>query len=63
ESVRSDTDEDTMLAEAEAIIAEAIGEAEPPPHVPAIHRPNMMRRPTGGRQTTLPRRRQADLFS
>jgi hypothetical protein len=57
-----------MLAEAEAIIAEATGEAEPPPHVPAIHRANMVRRPTGALQTTLPRRqpprrRQADLFS
>ena len=35
-----------MLAEAEAIIAEATGEAEPPP-VPAIHRANLARRPTG----------------
>jgi ATP-dependent Lhr-like helicase len=69
ESVRSDTDEDTMLAEAEAIIAEATGEAEPPPgnhHVPAIHRPNQARRPTGAQKTYLPRRspvRQSDLFS
>jgi len=30
ESVRSDTDEDALLAEAEAIIAEGIGDAEPP---------------------------------
>jgi ATP-dependent helicase Lhr and Lhr-like helicase len=64
ESVRSDTDEDAMLAEAEAIIAEATGEAAPP----AIHRANIARRPTGARQTTLPRgktprTRQADLFS
>jgi ATP-dependent Lhr-like helicase len=68
ESVRSDTDEDSMLAEAEAIIAEATGQAEPPPQVPAIHRANIARRPTGARQTTLPRGRlprprQADLFS
>jgi ATP-dependent Lhr-like helicase len=68
ESVRSDADEDTMLAEAEAIIAEAAGQAEPPPHVPAIHRTNVVRRSTGALQTTLPRskpprRRQADLFS
>jgi ATP-dependent Lhr-like helicase len=67
ESVRSDTDEDTMLAEAEAIIAEATGQADPPP-IPAIHRANIARRPTGARQTTLPRRqpprpRQTDLFS
>ena len=67
ESVRSDTSEDTMLAEAEAIIAEATGQAEPPP-IPAIHRANIARRPTGARQTTLPRDkpsrpRQTDLFS
>ncbi len=37
ESVRTDSDEDALLAEAEAIIAEATGAAEPPP-VPAIHR-------------------------
>ena len=30
ESVRSDANEDALLAEAEAIIAEAVGEAEPP---------------------------------
>jgi ATP-dependent Lhr-like helicase len=64
ESVRSDTDEDTMLAEAEAIIAEATGQAEPPPQVPAIHRANTVRRPDGVRRTMQPaRRRQADLFS
>jgi ATP-dependent Lhr-like helicase len=65
ESVRSDTDEDTMLAEAEAIIAEATGQAEPPP-VKAIHRANIARRSsTGVRRTTPPRARtrQADLFS
>ena len=69
ESVRSDTNEDTLLAEAEAIIAEATGGAEPPPErVPAVHRANLARRPTGARQTLLPRRkpartRQADLLS
>jgi ATP-dependent Lhr-like helicase len=65
ESVRTDTDEDTLLAEAEAIIAEATGVAEPPPVVPAIHRANLARRPTGARTTTMPRRtprKQADLF-
>jgi ATP-dependent helicase Lhr and Lhr-like helicase len=30
ESVRSDADEERLLAEAEAIIAEATGEQEPP---------------------------------
>jgi ATP-dependent helicase Lhr and Lhr-like helicase len=51
ESVRSDADEEKLLAEAEAIIAEATGEAEPPPGrspgqppVKAIHRPNVLRR-------------------
>jgi ATP-dependent Lhr-like helicase len=43
ESVRSDADEEKLLAEAEAIIAEATGEAEPPP-VKAIHRGNAARR-------------------
>ncbi|MEO9191344.1 MAG: DNA ligase-associated DEXH box helicase, partial [Acetobacteraceae bacterium] len=46
ESVRSDADEDALLAEAEAIVAEALGEAEPPPptrQVPAIHRRNVAR--------------------
>jgi ATP-dependent helicase Lhr and Lhr-like helicase len=65
ESVRTGADEEAMLAEAEAIIAEATGGAEPPP-VPAIHRANQARRPTGGRKTYLPRRppaRQSDLFS
>jgi ATP-dependent Lhr-like helicase len=77
ESVRTDTDEEAMLAEAEAIIAEATGggattgPVEPHPRetgTPAIHRANAARRPTGARQTTLPRgksprTRQADLFS
>ncbi len=65
ESVRTDTDEDALLAEAEAIIAEATGAAEPPPE-PAVYRANMARRPTGARTTALPRRppaRQTDLFS
>jgi ATP-dependent Lhr-like helicase len=64
ESVRTDTDEDALLAEAEAIIAEAIGEAEPP-RVPAVHRANMVRRSTGAQKTLLPRKRaaQTDLFS
>ena len=51
ENVRSDADEEKLLAEAEAIIAEATGEAEPPPGrspgqapVRAIHRPNVIRR-------------------
>ena len=67
ESVRTDTDEEALLAEAEAIIAEATGQAEPP-RAPAIHRANIARRSTGARQTTLPRPRparppQADFFS
>ena len=42
ESVRTDADEDALLAEAEAIIAEATGQAEPPPlAVHAIHRANV----------------------
>jgi ATP-dependent helicase Lhr and Lhr-like helicase len=43
ESVRSDADEERLLAEAEAIIAEGTGEREPPP-VKAIHRGNAARR-------------------
>jgi ATP-dependent Lhr-like helicase len=64
ESVRTDTDEDALLAEAEAIIAEATGQAEPP-RVPAVHRANMARRSTGAQKTILPRKRaaQSDLFS
>ena len=42
ENVRSDAAEEKLLAEAEAIIAEATGEREPPP-VKAIHRRNAMR--------------------
>jgi ATP-dependent Lhr-like helicase len=79
ESVRTDTDEEALLAEAEAIIAEATGAAAPEPgaaatgaagprDVPAIHRANAARRPTGAKQTRLPRAKpprtgQADLFS
>jgi ATP-dependent Lhr-like helicase len=55
ESVRTDTDEEALLAEAEAIIAEATGEADPPPVLaaaaasadarrPAIHHANAARR-------------------
>jgi len=51
ESVRSDADEEKLLAEAEAIIAEATGEKEPPHRgvrdrsaVKTIHRPNTTRR-------------------
>lgn len=62
ESVRTDSDEDALLAEAEAIIAEAIGDAEPP-KVPAVHRANFARRTTGAQKTLVPRARQADLFS
>jgi ATP-dependent helicase Lhr and Lhr-like helicase len=68
ESVRTDSNEEALLAEAEAIIAEATGETEPPrgDGVPAIHRANQTRRPTGAQKTHLPRRapaRQSDLFS
>jgi hypothetical protein len=49
--VRSDANEEKLLAEAEAIIAEATGDKEPP--VKVIHRPNTMRR----------RPMQASLFS
>ena len=76
ESVRTDADEEALLAEAEAIIseatggadAEATGKTQPPKGdaVPAIHRANQTRRPTGAQKTHLPRRvpaRQSDLFS
>jgi ATP-dependent Lhr-like helicase len=71
ESVRTGADEETLLAEAEAIIAEATEGAEPPP-VPAIHRANIARRSTGAKTTHMarghrrpeqPRTRQTDLFS
>ena len=53
ENVRSDSDEEALLAEAEAIIAEGTGNAEPPPvrSVPPVHRANVARR--GGRQGEL----------
>ncbi len=73
ESVRTDHDEDALLAEAEAMIAEATGEptgeADPPlpeaRHVPAVLRPNLTRRSSSGAQLTRtkPQRRQRDLFS
>jgi ATP-dependent Lhr-like helicase len=63
ESVRTDTDEEALLAEAEAIIAEATGKTEPPP---ANHRENRARRPVAAPKTYLQRRppvAQSDLFS
>ena len=48
ESVRTDADEEALLAEAEAIIAEATGEAEPPPRA----------RGPAGRTGPMPPRRQ-----
>jgi ATP-dependent Lhr-like helicase len=56
ESVRSDADEEKLLAEAEAIIAEATGEREPPA-VKAVHRRNVQRqRPTQAPLFPLPLR-------
>jgi ATP-dependent Lhr-like helicase len=60
ESVRQDGGDDALLEEAETLIAEAMGEAEPPPFepmqkVPAVLRPNLKR----GRTT----RGQGVLFS
>jgi ATP-dependent helicase Lhr and Lhr-like helicase len=57
ESVRSGDGDDALLAEAETLVAEAVGDAEPPPfrptaRVPAVLRPNERR----GRQ------RQGSLF-
>ncbi len=54
ENVRSGADEEKLLAEAEAIIAEATGDAEPPAvrSVPPVHRANVARR----------REKQPDLF-
>ncbi len=46
ESVRSGASEDDLLAEAEALVAEATTDAEPPPFepmVPAVHRANAQR--------------------
>lgn len=55
ESVRGVVTEDALLAETETLVAEAMGEADPPPfrpaQVPAIHRANFSR---GGR---MPARR------
>ena len=65
ESVRTDTDEEALLAEAEAIIAEATGEAEPPP-VPCRRSTAPM--PTAGQPVPrrpgcpVENRRQTDLF-
>jgi ATP-dependent Lhr-like helicase len=56
ESVRSDADEEKLLAEAEAIIAEATGDAEPPAgprSVPPVHRANVARRSGPPRQPSL----------
>ena len=51
ESVRSAEDEDALLAEAEAIVAEATGTAEPPAaRVPSVHRANLARRRAGARK-------------
>ncbi|HEX2943953.1 MAG TPA: hypothetical protein VHO91_23050, partial [Rhodopila sp.] len=73
ESVRTDQDEDALLAEAEAIIAEATGDSPSSSHapqpenrpVPAVLRPNLTRRSSSGAQMTRmkPQRRQRDLFS
>ncbi len=57
ESVRTGRDEDALLAEAEeALVAEATGDAEPPPpRVPAVHRRNaaIARRGRGTGQGSL----------
>jgi hypothetical protein len=65
--VRTNANEDDLLAEAEAIIsgamrgtdAEATEGAEPPP-MPAVHRANMARRTAGA---VVGRPRQTDLFA
>jgi ATP-dependent Lhr-like helicase len=50
ESVRTSADEDALLEEAEAILAEAMGTAEPPAaRIPPVHRANAAR----GRQRDL----------
>jgi ATP-dependent Lhr-like helicase len=62
ESVRTDSNEEALLADAEAIIAEATEGTEPLPedhHVPAVHRANIARRSSGA---VITRRRQTDLF-
>ncbi len=43
ESVRTGDNEDDLLAEAEAIVAEATGDAEPPPLVPMRRVPSVLR--------------------
>jgi ATP-dependent helicase Lhr and Lhr-like helicase len=56
ESVRSGESDESLLAEAEALVAEATGEAEPPPFHPRarlVHRANFTRKP---------RQRQGSLF-
>ncbi len=60
ESVRTGDNEDDLLAEAEAIVAEATGDAEPPPvapmqRVPSVLRPNLIRQ---GRQNRSQKGRQ-----
>jgi ATP-dependent Lhr-like helicase len=61
ESVRTDSDEEALLAEAEAIIAEAMDEPDVGvPRVPAVHRANLARRTTGA---VITRHRQSDLFA
>jgi ATP-dependent Lhr-like helicase len=56
ESVRNQGGDDLLLEEAE-LVAEALGEAEPPPRVPAVLRPNLAPRrnasPNTGRQGRL----------
>jgi ATP-dependent Lhr-like helicase len=68
ESVRTGDDEEKLLAEAEAIIAEATGEAEPPHRgvpdrsgVKTIHRGNLERR--RGESGTRRKPAQATLFN
>jgi ATP-dependent Lhr-like helicase len=66
ESVRTGADEDQLLAEAEAIIAEATTDAEPPPfrleaepeRVHPLNRANMSRQQRQERRVAGPRRRQ-----
>jgi ATP-dependent Lhr-like helicase len=62
ESVRSTDDEETLLAEAEAIIAEATGDAEPPKGppsraVPPVHRANVAKRARPAQQDLFGDRR------
>ena len=63
EFVRNEADEDAMLAETEALLAEAMGEAEPsteelviaPGHAQELRR--LSRQPGGRRAERTPRRR------